>query len=85
MPDPANLDDFIRFDTLLEVALEEATKDDVAACARLLALTLADYKGRFGELPLEEHKRLMEAETIDEPMAGLLAQGGWRCWWPLLK
>jgi hypothetical protein len=47
----------------------------VAACARLLALTLADYKGRFGELPPEEHKKMMEAETIDEPVARLLAQG----------
>ncbi len=53
MPHPANLDDFIRFDAQLEAALEDATKEEVAECARLLALNLAHYKGKHGEMPLE--------------------------------
>jgi hypothetical protein len=40
MPNPANLDDFIRFDALLEAALEDATKEEVAACARLRSVTV---------------------------------------------
>jgi hypothetical protein len=75
MPNPANLDDFVRFDALLEAALEEATKEEVAACARLLGLNVAYYKGKYGEVPFEEHRKLMETESIDESMAKLLAQG----------
>jgi hypothetical protein len=38
-------------------------------------LNLAHYNGKYGELPLGEHKHMMETQTSYEPMAKLLAQG----------
>ncbi len=36
--------------------IAESTKADLAECARLLALNVAHYKAKYGELPLEEHR-----------------------------
>ena len=44
-------------------------------CVRLLALNVAHYKAKYGELPLEEHQAMLEADDIDEEMAKLLASG----------
>ncbi len=37
----------------LDEMIAESTKEDLAECARLLALNLAQYKAKYGELPLE--------------------------------
>ncbi len=41
----------------LDEMIAESTKADLAECARLLALNVAHYKAKYGELPLEEHPR----------------------------
>ncbi len=48
---------------------------DLAECARLLALNVAHYKAKYGELPLEEHQAMLEANDIDEDLVKLLASG----------
>ncbi len=53
----------------------DATKEDLAECARLLALNVAHYKAKYGELPLAEHQAMLEANDIDEDLAKLLASG----------
>ncbi len=57
----------------LDEMIAESTKADLAECARLLALNVAHYKAKYGELPLEEHQAMLEADDIDEEMAKLLA------------
>ncbi len=59
----------------LDEMIAESTKADLAECARLLALNVAHYRTKYGELPLEEHQAMLEADDIDEEMARLLASG----------
>ncbi len=59
----------------LDEMIAESTKEDLAECARLLALNVAHYKAKYGELPLEEHQAMLEANDIDEDLAKLLASG----------
>ncbi len=59
----------------LDEMIFESTKADLAECARLLALNVAHYKAKYGELPLEEHQAMLEANDIDEEMAKLLDSG----------
>ncbi len=59
----------------LDEMIAESTKADLAECARLLALNIAHYKAKYGELPLEEHQAMLEANDIDKEMAKLLASG----------
>ncbi len=59
----------------LDEMIADSTKADLAECARLLALNVAHYKAKYGELPLEEHQAMLEANDIDEEMAKFLASG----------
>ncbi len=59
----------------LDEMIAESTKADLAECARLLALNVAHYRAKYGELPMEEHQAMLEADDIDEEMAKLLASG----------
>ncbi len=59
----------------LDAIITESTKADLAECARLLALNVAHYKAKYGELPLEEHQAMLEVDDIDEEMAKLLVSG----------
>ena len=59
----------------LDERIAESSKEDLAECARLLALNVAHYKQKYGELPLEEHMAMLSATDIDEDTATLLASG----------
>lgn len=39
---------------LVDQLIEKASKEDIAETARLLAVNLAHYKMKYGELPLDE-------------------------------
>ncbi len=71
----SDLEQFAEHYKRLDEMVADATKADLAECARLLALYVAHYKSKYGELPLEEHKAMLEADDIDEEMAKLLASG----------
>lgn len=55
--------------------LASASRDQLADAARLLALNLAHYRRRYGELPLENFADLLRAQTIDAATGELLALG----------
>ncbi len=59
----------------LDEMIAESTKEDLAECARLLALNVAHYKAKYGELPLEEHQAMLETQKMNEDLAKLLASG----------
>ena len=67
------LKEFMEASNALDARLEQSTKEEVAECARILALNLAHYKLRFGEIPLEENE--LPQEDITPEMASLLASG----------
>ncbi len=48
----------------LDKIIADSTKADLAECARLLALNVAHYKAKYGELPLEEHQAMLETKLL---------------------
>ncbi len=71
----SDLEQFAEHYKRLDEMVADATKEDLAECARLLALNVAHYRVKYGELPLEEHQAMLEVDDIDEEMAKLLASG----------
>ena len=60
----ADLSTFKQYYELADMLIEKATKEQLAECARILALNLAHYKARHGEIPLDEKLGLV---GMDEP------------------
>lgn len=50
----SDLTTFGKYYKLADQLIENASKEEVAECARLLALNVAHYQSKYGELPLEE-------------------------------
>ena len=70
--------EFERFATYLKVSdrlIEQASKEDIAEVARVLALHLAHYQTKYDAIPVQESLKLMLTETIDDSQAGALADG----------
>jgi hypothetical protein len=60
---------------LSEGMIANATKDDMAEVARILALQAAHYARKYGELELPDLAHLLSATTLDEDSVGLLRDG----------
>ena len=74
MPHP----DLDRFESLYRLAdrmISDASKNELAEAARILALNLAQYQAKFGELPSEEYMALSSAETLSPETAKTLGDG----------
>jgi hypothetical protein len=50
----SDLETFRQYYKLADELIEKTSKDDVAECARLLAMNIAHYQSKFGALPLNE-------------------------------
>ena len=57
----ADLSELQQYYTLADRLIEQSSKEDLAECARLLALNLAHYQGKYGELPLDETLAMLDA------------------------
>ena len=55
--------DFSTWLALADHLAGTATRDQLAETARLLALSLAHYQLRFGEVPLERFEELLRTQT----------------------
>ena len=71
----ADLSEFQQYYTLADRLIEDASKEQLAECARLLALNLAHYQGKFGELPLDETLAIINATEPNDGQAVLLRDG----------
>ena len=74
MPHPA-LDRFEALYLLAVWLISDASKDELAEAARILALNLAQYQAKYGELPSEEYVALSSAETLTPETAKTLGDG----------
>jgi hypothetical protein len=72
MPDLQKLQQYM---ILVDQLVEVAEKEDIAECARLLAMNVAHYKKRYGELPLEDQLAMIGAEEINDQQAELVIDG----------
>ena len=61
--------------TIADKMIEQASKEDIAETARVLALHLAHYRAAHGEIPLKKAFDLLLTETLDDEQAGELADG----------
>ncbi len=75
MKDAPHMEKFKDYYKTLDQMIAQSSKEDLAECARLLALNVAHYKRQYGELPLEEHEAMLETQQIDEDLAKLMASG----------
>ena len=72
------MDDYQEFLQYLKVSdnlIEQSSKDLVAETARVLALMVAGYQARFGDIPVEESLRLLRVEKLNDEDARMLASG----------
>ena len=66
---------FRQYIDLADHLITSSTKEDVAETARLLALNLAHYQGKYGELPLEETLAVLNADKPNEDQLKMLVSG----------
>ena len=58
-----DLSAFVQYNKLADMLIAQASKDQIAECARLLVLNLAHYQSKFGDLPLEETLAMIDADV----------------------
>jgi hypothetical protein len=71
----ADLSDFQQYYRLADILIEQASKEQLAECARLLALNLAHYQGKFGEMPLDATLAALDATEPNDERAVMLRDG----------
>lgn len=71
----ADLSRFTEHYKLADLLIEQASKEQLAECARLLALNLAHYQGLYGEVSLSDTLALLDATEPNDEQALLLADG----------
>ena len=71
----ADLSSFEQYYRLADVLMGKASKEQLAECARLLALNLAHYQGLYGEVPLSDTLAMVNAPEPNDEQAVLLADG----------
>lgn len=69
------LDQFESYAAIADQLIAELSKRELAECARMLALHLADYRQRFGEIPHADLLRLADVVKIGDEQAALLRDG----------
>ncbi len=72
MADQSDLQQYYR---LADILIEQASKEQLAECAKLLALNLAHYQGKFGEMPLEDTLSILDATEPNDEQKVLLRDG----------
>lgn len=71
----SDLKTFATYYTLADRLIEKVSKEDLAETARLLALNIAHYQSRFGELPLSETLAMLGAAKPNDEQIELLNNG----------
>lgn len=60
---------------LADLLIDQASKEQLTECARLLALNFAHYQGLYGEVPLSDTLALLDATEPNDEQALLLTDG----------
>ena len=71
----ADLSTFEQYYKLADQLIEKSSKEDIAECARLLALNVAHYQSKHGELPLNETLAMIGMTKPNEAQVQLMADG----------
>ena len=71
----ADLSRFQQYYKLADALIERSSKEQLAECARLLALNLAHYQGLYGEVALGDTLKMVSAPEPNDGQAVMLADG----------
>jgi hypothetical protein len=71
----ADMQLFRQYNELADLLIERSSKEDVAETARLLAMNLAHYQSKFGDLPLEATLAMLETDRPNEDQLKILVSG----------
>ena len=71
----SDLMELSQYYNLADQLIEKASKDDVAETARLLAINLAHYKMKYGELPLDETLAMINVDKPNAAQTEMLVSG----------
>jgi hypothetical protein len=66
---------FMRYLNVSDQLIGQSSKELVAETARVLALMVASYQAKYGEVPVEESLRLLRVESLNDEDAQMLANG----------
>ena len=64
-----------QYNKLADLLIEKVSKEDLAECARLLAMNVAHYQSKYGELPLEEKLAMIGMTKPNEEQIQLMNDG----------
>ncbi|MFA6902721.1 MAG: hypothetical protein WC236_06545 [Gallionellaceae bacterium] len=68
----SDLSTFQQYYKLADQLIEKVSKDDLAELARLLAMNIAHYQSKYGELPLEETLAMLGVTKPNEEQVKLI-------------
>lgn len=71
----SDLSTFDQYSKLADLLIEKVSKEDVAECARLLAMNVAHYQMKYGELPLDEKLAMIGMHKPNEEQVQLMTDG----------
>ena len=60
---------------LADRLIAESSKEELPECAKVLALNVAHYQAKFGEIPLEDTLAILYATEPNEEQATILRDG----------
>jgi len=66
---------FAQYNRLADQLIAKSSKEDIAETARLLALNVAHYQSKYGELPLDEALALINMDKPNEAQLQLMGDG----------
>jgi hypothetical protein len=71
----SDLSTFEQYYKLADQLIEKMSKEDIAECARLLALNVAHYQFEYGELPLDETLGMISMGKPNDEQIQLMSDG----------
>lgn len=55
--------------------VQECNRDELGQCAKLLAMYVAIYKQRYGELPLDKLSHMADTPAVDKELSQIIQEG----------
>ena len=71
----AEVQELSHYYQLAEQLIEKCSKEEIARCARILALNVAHYQSKYGELPLDETLAMIGMDNPTPKQLQLAADG----------
>ena len=66
---------FVAYVGVSDTLIEQASKEEVAEVARVLALLVSHYRQRYGEVSIEESLEMLRVVRVSDEKAKVLANG----------